>query len=359
MHGGDTVSASYATGAVQARSRAGANVERAGGLVGTLGGTVEASYSRGAVTISGGGTHDNSNAGGLIGGGSGTVTDSYWDTVTSGITAAGSGTGKTTTELKAQAAYTGIYVDWDVDYDNADGDDSHDTGRDLPWFFGAANDYPRLTYAAPLITGVGVADSGALGAGDKVTVTVNFDKRVEVSGSPSLAIAIGGEARPAVHAFTASNALRSPTTLRFAYTVVRGDNGAVTVPDGSIALGENGTITDLSGVNAPASLAFEGASVLAGLNAMTVPPDTTAPSVRYKPPASLTVGQRIRAIVPDHQRHGHTLLRAQGRLRPAAHPAPGPGHRQDHGPAYEGDRSEHHGHHPRLRRRAQLRRKSR
>ncbi len=294
-----TVSVSYATGSAEARSHAGDTVERAGGLVGSHDGTIEASYSRGAATISGGGENAGSGVGGFIGGGNGTVTASYWDTDPDASNIPDDNDddapeGKTTAELKAPTGYgtaPDIYAAWNVNYDNnaATGDS---TGLDNPWLFGTASDYPRLRELAPMLVSVGVAGSGTLGAGDKVTVTVNFDKRVKVNGSPSLAIAIGGEARTAAYAGTASS------TLTFRYTVVRGDNGAVTVPDGSIALGENGSITDLSGVNAPASLAFEGASVLAGLSAMTVPPDTTAPSVRYKPPASLTVGQRIRTIVP-------------------------------------------------------------
>ena len=295
--GDGVIVASYATGDAEARSDS--NDENAGGLVGLNNvGIITTSYSRGTAIISGNSTTDNSGAGGLVGLTNDptlTVTASYWDTDTSEITATGAGTGKTTAELKAPTGYgtaPGIYADWDVDYDNnaATGDS---TGLDNPWLFGTASDYPRLRELAPMLVSVGVAGSGTLGAGDKVTVTVNFDKRVEVNGSPSLAIAIGGEARTAAYAGTASS------TLTFRYTVVRGDNGAVTVPDGSIAL-NGGAITDLSESDEtrPVSLSFTGASVPADLNAETVPPDTTAPSVRYKPPSSLTVGQRIRTIVP-------------------------------------------------------------
>ena len=84
-------------------------------------------------------------------------------------------------------------------------------------------------------------------------MTVTFDWPVKASATSTLNIAIGGQARAATYA--SGNGSRSVT---FAYAVKRGDNGAVTVPDGSIA---SGTITDLSGVNGPQSLAFKGASV--------------------------------------------------------------------------------------------------
>ncbi len=285
--GGTVVSASYATGRAEATSN---HVQYAGGLAGRNSGTIGASYSRGAAAATGQGT-DGGNAGGLAG--SGTADISYWDTQTSGIIAIGAGTGKTTAELQAPTAYgttPDIYAAWNVDYDNTPGEDD-------PWFFGTATDYPRLKGFEPMLDGVTVPSSGTPGAGDIVTVIVTFDKLVKVvsgNGKPSLAIAVGDETRTASYVGTPGTASK---WLPFAYTVARGDNGPVTVPDGEIAL-NGGTITDLSELNPPLSLAFTDASVPADLNAVTVPFDTTKPSVRYKPPSSLTVGQRIRTIVP-------------------------------------------------------------
>ncbi len=297
---GGTVTASYATGDAKANrdsTRVGAD-SNGGGLAGRAWrGTIEYSYSLGTAStdVSGGSNNVSNKLGGLIGQARDdpTVTDSYWDTDTSGLTASDRGTGKTTEELKAPTGYTGIYATWNVDYDN-------DDATDDPWHFGTASDYPRLRHAVPMLDEVNVPSSGTLGAGDVVTVIVTFDKRVKVSGTPSLGIAIGGQTRDANYASTVSSPLVSPTTLMFTYAVKRGDNGAVTIPDGEIALGEGGAITDLSGSDEtrPLSLAFTGASVPADLNAVTTPLDTTAPSVRYKPPSSLTVGQRIRTIVP-------------------------------------------------------------
>ncbi len=296
-----TVSASYATGDAQARrhvSSGGGAIENAGGLVGLNSGTIEASYSRGAAAITGGGTNASSNAGGLIGSGFHNVTASYWDTDTSGITATGAGTGKTTSELTAPTDYTdytGIYAAWNVDYDNKanTGTTEAPVGLDNPWSFGTTSEYPHLRELPPMLVSVAVISSGTLDVDGKVTVEAHFDRRMKVAGAPSLNIAIGGE----THAAEYAGAGAASTRLTFAYTIVRGDNGAVTVPSGSIAL-NGGTITDVYKAKAPVSLSFTRASVPAGLSVETRPFDTTAPSVTYKPPSSLAVGQRIRAIVP-------------------------------------------------------------
>ena len=149
-----SVTAGYATGSVSGRS----NSYRVGGLVGrnTPSGSVTASYATGSV--SGLGT-----VGGLIGRneGGGTITNSYHDGTTSGHTfgigaddddndnAVDSGEtnslpGKTTAELHGPTGYTGVYAGWNVDIDDADDDDTLTTGRDDPWDFGTATQYPAL-----------------------------------------------------------------------------------------------------------------------------------------------------------------------------------------------------------------------
>ena len=133
---GSHIVASYATGAVH-----GVNVN-VGGLVGTVfsGNYVVASYATGAVSGQG------SRLGGLVGRGNtgATITDSYWDTATSGRTSSAGGTGQTTHQLQSPPGYTGIYANWNLDLDNADGDDNIATGVDDPWRFLADLDYPRL-----------------------------------------------------------------------------------------------------------------------------------------------------------------------------------------------------------------------
>ena len=78
------------------------------------------------------------------------TTDSYWDIETSGQSR-GVGTGpasgaegKTTSELQTPTTYTGLYLHWDTDIDDADGDGHETTGTDDPWDFGSNDQYPAL-----------------------------------------------------------------------------------------------------------------------------------------------------------------------------------------------------------------------
>jgi hypothetical protein len=102
--GNGWIADSYATGSVSATNAA--NGGYAGGLVGwtSAAGGISNSYSTGSVTSTG-------PAGGLVGTntGTGAISNSFWDTQTSGQATSAGGTGKTTTEMKAQASFTG----WD------------------------------------------------------------------------------------------------------------------------------------------------------------------------------------------------------------------------------------------------------
>ena len=128
------ITASYAR--VQVRGNT-----RVGGLVGWhLINTATASYATGQVT-------GNDNVGGLVGTRSGApLTANYYDRETSGQSDTGKGEPKTTAELQTPTGYTGIYANWNVDLDNADGDDDLQTGGDDPWAFGANYQYPVLRY---------------------------------------------------------------------------------------------------------------------------------------------------------------------------------------------------------------------
>ena len=124
-----------------------AQADHVGGLLGaSQNAEVRNSYSTGRVTRTG----TDVNVGGLLGSGSANdAPGSYWDTQTSGWpTSAGSTTavGQMTTALQNPTGYTGIYANWNIDLDNADGDNNRTTGVDDPWDFGATNAYPTLTY---------------------------------------------------------------------------------------------------------------------------------------------------------------------------------------------------------------------
>ena len=159
------VLASYATGDVSS-SRAGSHV---GGLIGETGifdgspsgvvYTVAASYSTGAPTSSGTGA----SVGGLIGdiGGNSanyTISASYWDTDASASNIADDADtdmpeGSAGSALKSPTGYTGIYSAWNIDVDNADGNNVLTNGTDDPWHFGTGTDYPILQFN----TGPGIA----------------------------------------------------------------------------------------------------------------------------------------------------------------------------------------------------------
>ena len=154
-----TVIASYAIGPASGHSRV-------GGLVGQLGispSSVSTSYATGTVT---GRYHDSSQLGGLIGHAQAGVSHSYWDKESSGRSSSARGTGQTTSALRSETDYNGIYANWNVDVDGRPGNDD-------PWTFGAADQYPVLKYA-----GMDTTAQFAMqppGIPTSVTVTVQRD----------------------------------------------------------------------------------------------------------------------------------------------------------------------------------------
>ena len=135
-----TIMSSYATGAVSGYGGI-------GGLVGygSDSSVVIGSYAVGRVSGSYG-------VGGIVGrnDGSSGISDSYWNIETSGQgSGVGSGPlsgaeGKTTSELQMPTSYAGIYLNWNTDIDEADGDGYETTGVDDPWHFGTDDQYPAL-----------------------------------------------------------------------------------------------------------------------------------------------------------------------------------------------------------------------
>ena len=117
-----------------------------GALVGhnTYGASISTSYATGTVTGNDyTGDIDYNYVGGLVGRSDigDTITDSYFEVSSGG---SGSFLGKTTSELQSPTDYTGIYENWNLDLDNADGDYGLTTGKDDPWDFGTNSQYPTL-----------------------------------------------------------------------------------------------------------------------------------------------------------------------------------------------------------------------
>ena len=159
------LSASYATGSVSGEYAI-------GGLAGENFDVIFASYATGRVS-------GNELVGGLAGVSVGAIIASYWDMdmsrrmigvgsddldgdgeIGDGETRSEGAMGRETEQLQSPTGYAGIYRDWNVDADNADGDYNERTGRDDFWDFGSSSEYPLLKAD---LDGDGVANWWELG----------------------------------------------------------------------------------------------------------------------------------------------------------------------------------------------------
>ena len=114
-------------------------------------------------------------------------------------------------------------------------------------------DVPEGVQASPppegaAIMGIEMHSAGPYAAGNAIAVVVIFDREVEVSGAPQLAIEVGGESRTAVY----DADLSGPRAKVFRYTVREADRDSdgVSVYSGSIALPPGASIQDAQGVDA-------------------------------------------------------------------------------------------------------------
>jgi len=134
-----------------------------------------------------------------------------------------------------------------------------------------ANKAIVIDTTAPSVTDVSsTTTNGTYGVGAVISITVDFNKSVTVTGTPQLALNSGG---------TASYSSGSGTnTLTFTYTVAAGQNSADLDYTSTSALSLNGgTITGASG-NAILTLPAPGATGSLGANKDIVI-DTTSPTV--------------------------------------------------------------------------------
>ena len=227
--------ASYSTATV---ASAGHEFIDSGGLVGNnLRGTIVASYAAGAVT----GNGANSEYGCLTGVASSSgippvssvITSSYYEGTGEGrvCTRGGAGASKSNLELLEEAGYDGIYATWNVDLDNADGDNDLATGGDDPWDFRVGH-YPALKYGSaadvaaqrPLLAEAGAAVEAYSGQ----TVTLDGSGSRAPSGATYLwermpdgaepMVTINGATTPSP-TFLAPTGLTSDTTMTFRLTL--------------------------------------------------------------------------------------------------------------------------------------------
>ena len=113
---------------------------------------------------------------------------------------------------------------------------------------------------APNVSGVSIAsDPGADSAyaeGNTIEVKVDFDRPVDVTGTPQVALGIGTQTRQAGYA-----AGTGTNSLRFRYTVVVADVDTTGISIGASALALNGGTIELKGGSAVANLGLGGHAI--------------------------------------------------------------------------------------------------
>ena len=145
------------------------------------------------------------------------------------------------------------------------------------------------TVSSVALTGATGALSGTLNAGDLVTATVTMSEATTVTGSPTVALNIGGTTVNASY----DSANSTSTALKFNYTVLAGqtDTNGISIDANSLALNA-GTLKDAAGNSA--TLAHN--AVTDNTNYLV---DTTAPSVANLSPADngLSLGLSANLLV--------------------------------------------------------------
>ena len=128
---------------------------------------------------------------------------------------------------------------------------------------GTGNDLALITPVAPVVTNVSSSNAnGIYKIGDVITVTVQFDSAVDVTGTPTLTLETGSTDRVLDYVSGSGS-----NTLSFSYTVQAGDTSADLEYVSSSALSLNGgTITDASNRSAVLILPTPGTAGSLGAN---------------------------------------------------------------------------------------------
>ena len=154
------------------------------------------------------------------------------------------------------------------------------------------------------ITSAPRTEANTYGLGETIEFTLTLSEAVTVTGTPHLVFSLQGTPTPAPYARGSGT-----TELVFAYTVQATDSDdegiflREEVRDGTSAVvleaGESIVETDDGTTNA--YLINPGLGTQSGhqVDGSQSPPDTTAPTVSYSPPATLTVGTAITEITPS------------------------------------------------------------
>ncbi len=140
--------------------------------------------------------------------------------------------------------------------------------------------------ATPLITSVTPPTNGTYNSSQNLDFTLNFNKVVNVTGSPRLSLTLGSTSRDAVYLSGSGS-----TAIKFRYTIVGGDVDADGIALVNSVNLNGGTIRDASLNNA---FLFFGAPNLTGVKVASSLPSITTISLPSSPPVSgYDVGQNI------------------------------------------------------------------
>ena len=156
--------------------------------------------------------------------------------------------------------------------------------------------------SAPAVSSISFSGSPAGGGtyerGEKIEVQVEFDRPVTVTGTPQVALAIGGDTRAA-----AFSSIRLGVTANFAYTVQESDRDADGIAIAANALGlDGGTITAAADGTTDAVLAHDAVAADAARKvdgSLVTAPAVTGVSFAGSAPAANTyrAGQTIQVEV--------------------------------------------------------------
>ncbi|WP_223677719.1 Ig-like domain-containing protein [Azospirillum agricola] len=178
--------------------------------------------------------------------------------------------------------------------------------------FSTAADFANITVVddAPVILSVSVPSNGTYKTGDVLTFTVNTSESVTVTGTPQLALDIGGTVKYAQYTASGSTA----TALKFTYTVESG----LLDPDGISVTGvlqpNNGTLQEVTTNH------YDLATTLNNLGSLTnVKVDSAAPSFDVLPSAgSVTVSGFTPSASIDEAGTIYYVVVASGAMAPSA-----------------------------------------
>ncbi len=149
-----------------------------------------------------------------------------------------------------------------------------DTSNPAAAFFGATESFTTLD-VAHINSVAATSSNGTYGLGSQITIDVNFNGPVAVTGTPQLALDSGGTA----NYVSGTNS----STLVFKYTVGSGDSTSMLDYSSSSALSLNGGTITANGDNAALTLSAPGAvGSISNLSSIAV--DTVAPTLQSNTP---------------------------------------------------------------------------